>query len=189
MSDTAGMPSSPLDLDAALAAARAGDETAFVVVFRAVQPRLLSYLRARTGPDAEDVAADTWARVVAGLRDFTGDAAAFRRWVFTIAHARAVDSWRSHGRRLEDPTDALPDAAANVDVAHEAETRTSTAAAVELPRRLPEVQAQVLMLRVLAGLDVAGTAAVLGRSPNHVRVLAHRGLRALQSMVEEPSPA
>jgi RNA polymerase sigma-70 factor, ECF subfamily len=186
VSDTADMgPTDPVDLDEVVSAACAGDETAFVVLFREVQPRLLRYLRTLTGADAEDIAAETWVQVVRGLARFSGDAQGFRGWVFTIAHARLVDAWRSSGRRPETVTDTLPDAASDVDVPRDAEEIISTAAALDLLRQLPEAQAQVLLLRVVAGLDVASTASVLGRTPNNVRVLAHRALRALAAVVEE----
>ena len=177
--------SSASHLDTAVRAARGGDEAAFRELFREIQPRLLRYLRGVTGDNAEDVAAETWVQVVRGLAGFDGDFAGFRGWVFTIARSRTIDAWRAAGRRHESPTDRLPDTATDVDVAREAEMRHSTAAAVALLRELPESQAQVLMLRVVAGLDVATTATLLGRSPNHVRVLAHRGLKALELKLRE----
>ena len=186
VSDTAVVPAKERDdLDAMVAAASAGDETAFVVLFREVQPRLLRYLRTLTSGDAEDIAADTWLQVVRGLARFSGDAQGFRGWVFTIARARMVDAWRASGRRPETVTDALPDRASECDVAHDVEEIISTEAALALLREIPEAQAQVLLLRVVAGLDVATTAEVLGRTPNHVRVLAHRGLQALSAVLEE----
>jgi RNA polymerase sigma-70 factor (ECF subfamily) len=174
-----------VDLDAAVAAACGGDEAAFVVVFRDVQPRLLRYLRTLSGAHAEDIAAETWLQVVRGLARFSGDAQGFRSWVFTIAQARMVDGWRASGRRPETATDKLPDRASEVDVPRAVEEIISTEAALALLRGLPEAQARVLLLRVVAGLDVATTAEVLGRTPNHVRVLAHRGLRALAAVLEE----
>lgn len=185
-SDTPGMPRADAgDLDATVAAARAGDESAFVLLFRDLQPRLLRYLRTLGAADAEDVAAETWVQVVRGLGRFSGDAQGFRGWVFTIAHARMVDAWRASGRRRELVTDTFPEIASDVDVPQAAAETMSTEAAIALLRRLPEAQAQVLLLRVVAGLDVSTAAAVLGRTPNHVRVLAHRGLRALAVVVEE----
>ena len=184
--DTAEVPATePVDLDAAVAAACAGDEAAFVVVFREIQPRLLRYLHTMSGADAEDVAAETWAQVVRGLASFSGDARGFRGWVFTIARARVVDAYRASGRRSETSTDTLPEQASEVDVPRAAEEIISTEAAVALLRELPEAQAQVLLLRVVAGLDVTTTAEVLGRTPNHVRVLTHRGLRSLAAVLEE----
>jgi RNA polymerase sigma-70 factor, ECF subfamily len=173
------------DLDAVVAAACAGDEMAFVGLFREVQPGLLRYLRALCGGDAEDIAAETWLHVVRGLARFSGGAQGFRGWVFTIARARMVDARRASGRRPETLTDALPDRASDRDVLRDVEEIISTEAAMALLRELPEAQAQVLMLRVVAGLDVTRTAEVLGRTPNHVRVLAHRGLRALAAVLNE----
>jgi RNA polymerase sigma-70 factor (ECF subfamily) len=168
-----------------VAAACSGDEPAFVVLFREIQPGLLRYLRALSGGAAEDIAAETWLHVVRGLARFSGGAQGFRGWVFTIAHARMVDARRASGRRPETLTDTMPDRASGRDVLRDVEEIISTEAALGLLRELPEAQAQVLMLRVVAGLDVATTAEVLGRTPNHVRVLAHRGLRALAAVVDE----
>ena len=41
------------------------------------------------------------------------------------------------------------------------------------------------MLRAIAGLDVAHTAAIMGKRPGTVRVLAHRGLRELARQLAE----
>jgi len=186
VADTVDVPTTnPVDLDAVVVAACAGDETAFVVLFREVQPRLLRYLRTLCGAEADDVAAETWVAVVRGMAGFSGDAQGFRRWVFTIAHARTVDAWRAIGRRPETVTDTLPERASDLDVPQLAAELVSTEAAVDLIRELPQAQAQVLLLRVVAGLDVPMTAQVLGRTSNNVRVLAHRGLRALAGVLEE----
>jgi RNA polymerase sigma-70 factor (ECF subfamily) len=40
-----------------------------------------------------------------------------------------------------------------------------------------------VLLRVLAGLDVADVAEILGKQPGAVRVLAHRGLRRLAELM------
>jgi RNA polymerase sigma-70 factor (ECF subfamily) len=185
-SDTAKVPAwDRLDLDAVVSAACAGDEAAFVVLFREVEPRLLRYLRTLCGADAEDIAAETWVHVTRGMARFSGDANGFRGWVFTIAYARVVDAWRASKRRPETISDALPDEPSEIDVAREVEEIGSTDSALALLRELPQAQAQVLLLRVVAGLDVPRTAAVLGRTPNSVRVLAHRGLRSLAAVLEQ----
>jgi RNA polymerase sigma-70 factor (ECF subfamily) len=46
-------------------------------------------------------------------------------------------------------------------------------------RQLRPDQAEVVALRVIAGLTVTETAAVVNKSDGAVRVLCHRGLRAL----------
>ena len=43
----------------------------------------------------------------------------------------------------------------------------------------PRDQAEVILLRVVGGLDVGEVAAIVGKRPGTVRVLQHRGLRRL----------
>lgn len=50
---------------------------------------------------------------------------------------------------------------------------------VQAVRELPAQQAEVILLRILADLDNATVARIVGRSPGAVRIAAHRGLRRL----------
>jgi RNA polymerase sigma-70 factor (ECF subfamily) len=47
---------------------------------------------------------------------------------------------------------------------------------------LPAIQAEVILLRVVAGLDTDAVARLTGRSPGAVRVSAHRSLRRLAEL-------
>jgi len=169
-----------------LAGAQDGDEEAFASLFRAVQPVLLGYLRLIAPESAEDVAGETWLQVVAGLTGFRGGEDAFRGWLFTIARHRAIDSARARSRRRTVPLDegewsarhTAPDAA---DMALEA---ISTKAALSLLLALPRDQAEIILLKVVAGLSVADVARMVGKSEGAVRVAAHRGLRRLAAMVD-----
>ncbi|HEY6314699.1 MAG TPA: RNA polymerase sigma factor [Streptosporangiaceae bacterium] len=166
-----------------LARAQAGDEAAFACLFRDVQPALVRYLRVIT-PDAEDVASETWLQVVTGLAGFRGQEDAFRAWLFTIARHRAADAGRSRARRpvslelTEADQPAVPDAA---DLALEA---ISVRSVVALIATLPRDQAEIVMLRVVGGLDVADVGRIVGKSPGAVRVAAHRALRRLAGRLE-----
>jgi RNA polymerase sigma-70 factor, ECF subfamily len=168
-----------------LASAQGGDEIAFACLFRDVQPVLLRYLRVIT-PDAEDVAGDTWLQVVKSLPGFRGGEEAFRAWLFTIARHRAVDAGRSRSRRPDAPmaaTETLEQRAAP-DAADEALEAISTRWAVELIRSLPREHAEIIMLRVVAGLEAADVARIVGKTPGAVRVTAHRALRRLAELAE-----
>lgn len=174
------------DFESQLARAKAGDEGSFVELFRSVQPVLLRYLTTLGGPGlAEDVAAETWAGVVRGLARFRGDEAGWRAWVFTIAHARLRDAQRAAFRRPlpVDAEEELAGRAAAVDVQVEVEELISTESALALIGRLPPDQAAAVLLRHVAGLDVAHAAKVLGKRPGAVRVCAHRGLRRLEELL------
>ena len=55
----------------------------------------------------------------------------------------------------------------------------STRAALALIATLPADQAEAVMLRVVAGLEVDQVAAIMDKRPRTVRVLTHHGLRRL----------
>lgn len=60
------------ELGVAVARAQDGDEAAFAVAYRLVQPGLLGYLRGIVGDDAEDVASDAWLEIARDLGRFKG---------------------------------------------------------------------------------------------------------------------
>lgn len=172
-----------------LAGAKAGDEACFVELFRSVQPSLLRYLSTLGGALAEDVAAETWVSVLKGLPRFKGDEAGWRGWVFTIAHARLRDAQRKAVRTPvpADTTRLLETRPGRADVALDVEEMFSTEAALALVGWLPKDQSEIILLRYVAGLDVAATAKVVGKRPGAVRVAAHRGLKRLAELLG-PAP-
>ena len=172
------------DFAPVLARAQAGDEAAFARLWRDLNPALLRYLRLGGDP-AEDIASDTWATVVKGLRRFNGDEPAWRAWVFTTARRRAIDAGRRRARSAErevawrqwqvetvgaDPADTVTE-------------KMDTDAALRMLGQLSPLQAEVIALRVLTGLPVHEVAGIVGRSPGAVRVAAHRGLRRLEQIL------
>jgi RNA polymerase sigma-70 factor, ECF subfamily len=168
------------ELADAFTAARDGDERGFAVLWKALQPGVLRYLRVVVGETAPDVASETWLQVARDIRGFRGDFAGFRIWLFRIARNRGLDELRRTGRRKEEPRgldwdegEPAPDAVA------QALDRLDTEWALALIATLPVDQAEAVMLRVVAGLDVAQTATVLGKRAGAVRVAALRGLRKL----------
>lgn len=174
----------PDEFSTTLAAAKAGDESAFTQLFRYAQPGVLRYLRVISPSRYEDIAGDTWVQVVRGLDTFEAtQAPAFRGWVLSIARHRWLDDQRSRGRRLELVTDEVPERPGATDAAGAVDEIMSTEAALTLISRLPKDQAEVIALRYISDLDVAATAQVLGKEPGAVRVLAHRGLRRLQQLL------
>jgi RNA polymerase sigma-70 factor, ECF subfamily len=169
-----------------LTSAQRGDETAFACLFRDVQPALLRYLHVIT-PEAEDVAGETWLQVVKGLPGFRGGEEAFRAWLFTIARHRAVDAGRSRSRRSDVPltgTDEVAGQPTVPDAAELALEAISTRSVVALIKTLPRDHAEIVMLRVVAGLEAADVARIVGKTPGAVRVTAHRALRRLAELAE-----
>jgi len=179
------------DLSGYVVAAQAGDEDAFAVLWRAFQPRVLRYLRLTVGDLAEDVASSTWADTARSLERFHGDADDFRAWLFTIARRRSVDALRARSRRPETTTLDLTTDPPSIELGpdQQVEDRWSTTAALEVLAILTPEAREIVALRVLAGLDVATVAKMVGKQPGAVRVATHRALRALASHVLDTAPS
>jgi RNA polymerase sigma-70 factor (ECF subfamily) len=163
-----------------LRAAARGDEAAFGRLWHDLQPRLLRYFMVVSPAAAEDLASETWLGVVRGFNRFRGGEPAFRAWVFTIARHEALDWHRRGTRRVTElPVTGLVEPAALNDPAIDAVEGFSTRAALAQVAMLPPDQAEAVVLRVVAGLDVERVAEIMGKRPGTVRVLTHRGLRRL----------
>jgi RNA polymerase sigma-70 factor, ECF subfamily len=164
-----------------LGAAARGDEEAFGRLWHDLQPRLLRYFAVVSSTAAEDLASETWLGVVRGLQRFRGNEPAFRAWVFTIARHEVLDWRRRAARRPAEhqPVGDLAERAAPDDPAAAAVEGFSTRAALAVVATLPPDQAEAVVLRVVAGLEVDRVAAIMDKRPGTVRVLTHRGLRRL----------
>ncbi|WP_078911301.1 RNA polymerase sigma factor [Streptomyces sp. NRRL WC-3742] len=187
----------PAELTEAVRAAQDGSEEAFRLLFRAVQPGLLRYLRVLVGgrpedsQDAEDIASETWLQIARDLGGFSGDGDGFRGWAATIARHRALDHLRARRRRpvADLPFEYLAELAGGDDTARSALTTVGTADALALISRLPRDQAEAVLLRVVMELDAESAAQVLGKRAGTVRMAAHRGLRRLAKLLDQPLAA
>jgi RNA polymerase sigma-70 factor, ECF subfamily len=171
--------------------AQGGDPEAFRLLYRDIQPRLLRYLHALAGQDAEDIAAETWLHITRDLASFTGTYDAFRGWTATIARHRALDHLRHRSRRppwVPVPAHDLAGLPGTGDTAQDALDNLATSAAITLIATLPPDQAEAVLLRAVLGLDAQSAAAVLGKRPGAVRTAAHRGLRTLARQLHRADP-
>jgi RNA polymerase sigma-70 factor (ECF subfamily) len=167
-------------LEDALARAIAGDEAGFLGLWRALQPRLLRFLRVLGCADPDDVASETWLQVVRDLHKFAGDHDDFRRWLFTIGRHRVIDAARAKSRRPAVPMVSGLDILADHQlVEDQVLDGLSVQGAIALLARLSPDQAEAVALRVIAGLDTPDVARILGKSAGAVRVALHRGLKSL----------
>jgi RNA polymerase sigma-70 factor (ECF subfamily) len=177
-------------LTSALGAAQQGDEGAFRILYRQLQPLLVRYLRALVGSDADDVAGEAWLQIARDLRSFRGDWDKFRGWAVTIARHRALDHLRAQRRRpaVSTPVHEMLDLPGEQDAAQGALDAVATDEALALIAGLPRDQAEAVLLRVMIGLDAKTAAQILGKRAGAVRTAAYRGLRTLAQHLDRPPP-
>jgi RNA polymerase sigma factor (sigma-70 family) len=132
------------------------------------------FLIAAVGPqEADDCFQETF---LAALRTYPKlhDASNLRGWLFTIATSKAMDHWRSSGRRPL-PVEHLPERPAP-----EAEDgRPELWRAVG---ELPPMQRAAVIHRYVLDLPYAEVAAALGCSEEAARANAYEGRRKLRAM-------
>ena len=158
---------------------------AFRELYRLYFPRVYAYVAYRVGrvQDAEDVVAETFTRVVEGLRGFEyrGEGA-FAAWVFRIAYSQINQFYRR-----QPPTqalDELPDAASEhlpdmVLQQQEQRERLAALIATLAPRRQ-----EIVSLKFFGGLRNQEIAQVLGLNE---RTVASHLCRALDDLREKLS--
>ena len=176
------MPPDDAAFQARLAAARDGDDVAWVELYHELAPLIIGYLRAQRLPDAEDVAGEVLLEMVRDLGRFRGDAANLRSWVLSIAHHRLLDARRQQTRR---PAGSTPVDEATEVVATD-DPETETLAALGFGRlepalaELTEEQRTVLLLRVIGDLPIAEVARITGKRAGAVKQLQRRAAEAMR---------
>ena len=126
------------------------------------------------------MASQVWVDVARSIDRFEGDEEDFRRWLFTIAHRRGVDSIR---RSVRDDALAVRvvDTAGHADGADlEHDRDAAIGRALALIASLPDQMGAAVMLRVVNEMPAADVAEILRTSEGNVRVLVHRGLTRLR---------
>ena len=137
--------------------------------------------------DAEDAAERTFLLALGALSRFDeraqpadGEGAStFRVWLFRIARNVVANIRRGRRRHPVAQLDVAAGVADPLDIEGDVSGRHEAGAAWAAVGRLPAERRRALVLRFVEEMSTAEIAGVLGRSEGAVRVLIHRGLRAV----------
>lgn len=150
------------------------------MLYEDLKRAVVTFVRLRGARDPDDVTSEVFLQVFRGLDTFTGDEAAFRSWVFTIARRRVIDDARARARRPAPEPLPEHDTITGGDVEAEALRSIGDGRVAALLAGLTDDQREVVLLRIVADLSVRDVALVTGRSQEAVRALHHRALGALR---------
>jgi RNA polymerase sigma factor (sigma-70 family) len=168
-----------------LAGARRGERWGLEQIFTALSPVVAGYLRTQGATEADDLTSEVFVAVLRNLHRFEGDEAAFRSWVFTIAHRRLLDERRRLRRRPPpEPLLAVHERPASDDVEDAVARALATQRVRALCERLTTDQRDVLLLRLLGRLTVDEIAAALDKTPEAVKALQRRGFLAIGRLLQ-----
>ena len=151
-------------------------------VYRDLAPAVLGYLRSQRVRDPDDVLGEVFLQVARDLRrgKFSGDEHALRRWVFSIAHNRAMDAHRKRSRDRSDPSADTHEIGVVDPPADPVDPEL-----VEALSALSAEQREVVLLRFVADLQIDAVAKVTGRTAGAVKALQHRAIENLRRILTE----
>ena len=161
----------------------------FEHVFDAHFDAVHAYLRRRVGDAAEDLAAETFARALAGYASFEPGRGELRAWLFGIATNLLHGHRRSEARRLrayrrEAGRSTAPQAEDADELARLDAIAQAAQAAVAIAR-LSREDRDVLLLVAWADLTYDEVASALGVPVGTVRSRLHRARAAVKAQLEE----
>lgn len=164
-----------------------GDERAFGQLYESYLSPIYRYFYYRTGDrqEAEDFSEQTFLKAwehIAGKKN--RPIRNFRSWLFSIAHNVLVDQRRKAKplSSLEEVTDATSEQIAPEAHMSQQEEEQQLLAVLD---KLDEKQKQVIIYRFVSGLSHNETADLMNLKEGNVRVLQHRALVALRSLLQK----
>jgi RNA polymerase sigma-70 factor (ECF subfamily) len=147
-------------------------------------PELYRYALYRLGEEqlAEDLASETFARLISALSRGTGPERNLRGWLFSTISNLLHDHLRAKYRLPKISLEHAAQDTAQDDPVHQID------ATRELRQALKELtpdQQQVIGLRFGGAFSLAETAELMGKNLNAVKALQFRALGALRRLLEE----
>jgi RNA polymerase sigma-70 factor (ECF subfamily) len=175
--------------DVLMLAWTAGDATAFEQLYARHRGSLYRFLlrQLRDASLADEFFQDIWQRVIAARAGWKPEAA-FRTWLFRIAHNRLNDHWRGLKYRPAAPGDAdertarVPDPSSPEHELSEFEQRRRLQLAIE---ELPEEQREVVLLRLEQELSLEEIAAITGVGRETVKSRLRYAMDKLRARLNE----
>jgi RNA polymerase sigma-70 factor (ECF subfamily) len=167
--------------------AQEGESEAFGELYQRYAQTIFRFIYANLNNrlDAEDLTEEVFFRAWRSLSKYRQKGVPFLAYLFKIARNVLIDFYRRAGRSggimsIEEKqiTDFNPDPGetAILNIEHQEVRQTLT--------QLREDYRTVIVLRFLSGLSPEETGQVMGRTPGAVRILQHRALSALRSLLE-----
>jgi len=132
---------------------------------------------------AEDVTGDVFAAAFAAYERVRPDPAGVRPWLFRIARNAVVDHYRR--RKPQSPLDAVAQHSSDDDPARDFLGKEQDEELQLLVQHLSREQREVLLLRFAGDLSFSEIASTLKKNEPAIRMLLHRGLRKLKTVMDD----
>lgn len=149
-------------------------------------------MRVSSKEDAEDIASQAFLQAWEFLtRKSSEKLGHFRGFIYKIARNEVIDHWRKKGRTpalvsVDAPEEDMEVADWRQDQFLNQLKAADQAAVREGLTRIKEEYQEALILRFLEEMSIKEIAEIIGKTPGNVRVLIHRGVKALGNVLRNP---
>jgi RNA polymerase sigma-70 factor (ECF subfamily) len=138
--------------------------------------------RSRSDSDAEDVTQDVFADAARALGTAEPGEGPPVAWLYVVAQRRLIDRTRQQERRREVLGDAVLELVTEPPSEYGARVTEALRSGIA---RLPDLQRQVVLMKLVQGRSFAEIASVLDATEGACRMRFLRGLEQLRALLEE----
>ncbi|MDP3725458.1 MAG: sigma-70 family RNA polymerase sigma factor [Nanoarchaeota archaeon] len=167
--------------------AKKGDSEAFGTLYDTYMPAIYRFVLFRVGTksDAEDITHQVFLKAWKSIRKYRDEGHPFGSWLYRIAQNTIIDYYRS--TRAHRDIDTLPeDALSETPGFEENVDQHLQAELVHLAiRELDDTSQSVLLMKFVNDLSNKEISSVLQKSEGAVRVIQHRALKQLKTILEK----
>jgi len=175
-----------LEVESIVAKATGGDTEAFGRLYDIYADRIYRHIYYRTSnvEDARDLTQEVFLKAWHGLPRFQRNKASFLSWLFTIAHNRVIDYYRTKKyHSYLDNEIVMEDRGKGPQELVEAKfTQQQVRRAI---LQLPEEQQQVILMSFIEGFEYSEIAAALNKTEGNIRVIMHRALKRMREILDK----
>lgn len=177
----------PQELLVLVASAKGGSSEAFGQLYDLFAPRIYKFISFKVSPKelAEDILQDTFLKAWRGLVTLKLEELNFSAWLYSIARNTVNDHYRKVYRQ---PPPVELDEAIGVTSGESPAAAAQRESELEQVRqasaKLPPHYRQVIELRFIQEFSVEETAQVVGKTPLAIRLIQHRALKQLRTILK-----
>ena len=142
------------------------------------------YYRVSNNADAEDLTQQVFIKAWQAIGRYKKTASPFLAWLIKISHNLVIDFYRSKKNETYIDFDIVA-TKLETDPAHLVENSFNQQEIRQAINKLKGDQQQVILMRFIEDFSYAEIAAALGKSEGAVRVILHRGLAKLKTILEK----
>lgn len=169
-----------------IAKAKKGNKESFSLLYEHHLPKIYRYVRFKVNgqSEAEDIAHEVFLSAWQNIRGYKYEGLPFSSWLYQIARNAVIDSYRTAKKNLpiemvkEDLFEISDQQAEKMDTALEMNKVKKMISLLK-----PDYQ-DVIIMRFIEELSQEEIAAALNKSEGAIRLIQHRALKELKSLLE-----